>query len=74
MITFPCQTPGPAAYIVVDPCVYTKKSPQYSMTGRNFVPGETTKKPGPGAHYPELVRNPNIIHLTITEISAICSH
>uniref|UniRef100_A0A665UVI0 Outer dense fiber protein 3-like n=1 Tax=Echeneis naucrates TaxID=173247 RepID=A0A665UVI0_ECHNA len=49
------QTPGPAAYKVVDPCTYRQKPPQYSMTGRNFAPGETTKKPGPGAHYPENV-------------------
>uniref|UniRef100_A0A3Q3J592 Tripartite motif containing 35-30 n=1 Tax=Monopterus albus TaxID=43700 RepID=A0A3Q3J592_MONAL len=31
------------------------KPPEYSMTARNFGPGETTKKPGPGAHYPEQV-------------------
>ncbi|XP_070687370.1 ciliary microtubule associated protein 1B [Pempheris klunzingeri] len=49
------KTPGPAAYKVVDPCIYREKPPQYSMTGRNFTPGETTKKPGPGAHYPEQV-------------------
>uniref|UniRef100_A0A665UVP1 Outer dense fiber protein 3-like n=1 Tax=Echeneis naucrates TaxID=173247 RepID=A0A665UVP1_ECHNA len=41
------KTPGPAAYKVVDPCTYRQKPPQYSMTGRNFAPGETTKKPGP---------------------------
>ncbi|XP_073328927.1 ciliary microtubule associated protein 1B [Pagrus major] len=49
------KTPGPAAYKVVDPYVFMKKAPQFSMTGRNFTPGETTKKPGPGAHYPEQV-------------------
>ncbi|XP_038561630.1 outer dense fiber protein 3-B [Micropterus salmoides] len=49
------KTPGPAAYKVVDPCTYRQKPPQYSMTGRNFSPGETTKKPGPGAYYPERV-------------------
>ncbi|GAA6228993.1 outer dense fiber protein 3-like [Lates japonicus] len=53
------KTPGPAAYKVVDPCIYRQKPPQYSMTGRNFAPGETTKKPGPGAHYPE--------HVTLTK-------
>ncbi|KAF0041209.1 hypothetical protein F2P81_007107 [Scophthalmus maximus] len=47
------KTPGPAAYKLVDPSIYGKKTPQYSMTGRNFVPGETTQKPGPGSHYPE---------------------
>ncbi|XP_042368759.1 outer dense fiber protein 3-B-like [Plectropomus leopardus] len=49
------KTPGPAAYKVVDPCIYSKKPPQFSMTGRNFPTGETTQKPGPGAHYPEQV-------------------
>lgn len=52
---FPLKSPGPAAYKVVDPCIYGKKPPQYSMTGRNFTAGETTQKPGPGAHYPEKV-------------------
>ncbi|KAF3688917.1 Outer dense fiber protein 3-B [Channa argus] len=56
------KTPGPAAYNVVDPRVYRKKPPQYSMTGRNFTPGETTNKPGPGAHYPE--------HVTFTRAKA----
>uniref|UniRef100_A0A8C5D5Y1 Outer dense fiber protein 3-B-like n=1 Tax=Gouania willdenowi TaxID=441366 RepID=A0A8C5D5Y1_GOUWI len=51
------KTPGPAAYNVVDPSIYGKKPPQFSMSGRNFTPEEGTKKPGPGAHYPEHVRN-----------------
>uniref|UniRef100_A0A8C2YZT5 Ciliary microtubule associated protein 1B n=1 Tax=Cyclopterus lumpus TaxID=8103 RepID=A0A8C2YZT5_CYCLU len=51
------KTPGPAAYNTVDACIYRHKPPQFSMKGRNFPPGETTKKPGPGAHYPEQVRN-----------------
>ncbi|KAM4573864.1 ciliary microtubule associated protein 1B [Odontesthes bonariensis] len=49
------KTPGPAAYEAVNPCIYRQKPPQYSMAGRNFVPDETTEKPGPGAHYPERV-------------------
>uniref|UniRef100_A0A3P8RUX6 Tripartite motif containing 35-30 n=1 Tax=Amphiprion percula TaxID=161767 RepID=A0A3P8RUX6_AMPPE len=49
------KTPGPASYKVVDPSIYRQKPPGYSMTGRNFVPGESSKKPGPGAHYPEKV-------------------
>ncbi|XP_022610401.1 outer dense fiber protein 3-like [Seriola dumerili] len=49
------KTPGPAAYKVVDPCIYRQKPPHFSMTGRNFAPGETTRKPGPGTHYPENV-------------------
>ncbi|XP_069018809.1 ciliary microtubule associated protein 1B [Embiotoca jacksoni] len=49
------KTPGPAKYKVVDPCIYRQKPPQYSMTGRNFAPGESSAKPGPGAHRPEQV-------------------
>ncbi|KAG8012589.1 Outer dense fiber protein 3-B [Nibea albiflora] len=51
------KTPGPAAYKVVNPCLYQKKPPQYSMTGRNFTPGEFTRTPGPGAHHPEQKNN-----------------
>ncbi|XP_062246282.1 ciliary microtubule associated protein 1B [Platichthys flesus] len=49
------KTPGPAAYKVVDPCTYSQRPPRFSMTGRNFAPGETTQKPGPGSHCPERV-------------------
>ncbi|XP_076589744.1 ciliary microtubule associated protein 1B [Chaetodon auriga] len=49
------KTPGPAAYKVVDPCIYKQNPPQYSMTGRNFTPSESTKKPGPGEYSPEKV-------------------
>ncbi|KAK9958747.1 hypothetical protein ABG768_010852 [Culter alburnus] len=49
------KTPGPGTYQVVDSCVYKHKAPQYSITGRNMMPGDTTKKPGPGAHHPERV-------------------
>ncbi|RVE71933.1 hypothetical protein OJAV_G00056870 [Oryzias javanicus] len=49
------QTPGPAAYRAVDPYIYKEKPPQFSMTGRNFTPGEAAQKPGPGAYYPERV-------------------
>ncbi|XP_012696990.1 outer dense fiber protein 3-B-like [Clupea harengus] len=49
------KTPGPGSYRVVDPSTYTQKAPQYSMIGRNSMPGDTTRKPGPGAHHPEQV-------------------
>ncbi|KTG37060.1 hypothetical protein cypCar_00042368 [Cyprinus carpio] len=49
------KTPGPGTYQVVNSGVYKRKAPEYSMTGRNFSPGDTTKKPGPGAHHPERV-------------------
>ncbi|XP_052007822.1 outer dense fiber protein 3-B [Xyrauchen texanus] len=49
------KTPGPGTYKVVDSCLYKQRAPQYSMTGRNLMPGDTTRKPGPGAHHPETV-------------------
>ncbi|XP_041650638.1 outer dense fiber protein 3-B [Cheilinus undulatus] len=51
------DTPGPASYKAVDPYIYMPKPPNFSMTGRNHTPGDSTKKPGPGAHYPERVTN-----------------
>lgn len=53
-ICCPLKSPG-LVYKVVDPSIYRAKAPQYSMTGRNFPPDDTTRKPGPGAHYPEKV-------------------
>uniref|UniRef100_A0AAY5F2L4 ODF3A protein n=1 Tax=Electrophorus electricus TaxID=8005 RepID=A0AAY5F2L4_ELEEL len=50
------KTPGPGSYRVVDPSVYRSKPPQYSLTSRTSMPGDKTKKPGPGAHCPEQVR------------------
>ncbi|XP_060778877.1 ciliary microtubule associated protein 1B-like [Neoarius graeffei] len=49
------KTPGPGTYKVVDTNIYRSKSAQYSILGRNSLPGDKTKKPGPGAHYPEQV-------------------
>lgn len=60
---YPLQTPGPGAYKLVDPCIYKQRAPQYSMTGRNMMPGETSQKPGPGAHHPEQV---GCIRMTLT--------
>ncbi|XP_029288860.1 ciliary microtubule associated protein 1B [Cottoperca gobio] len=56
------DNPGPAAYTVMNPYIYRTKPPQFSMTGRNFPPGDTTKKPGPGAH--------NLQQVTITRAKA----
>lgn len=50
------QTPGPGTYNTTEPSLYKDKSPHYSMTSRNVMPGDTTQKPGPGAHSPENVR------------------
>ncbi|KAM9481611.1 ciliary microtubule associated protein 1B-like isoform 2-T2 [Clarias gariepinus] len=49
------KTPGPGTYRVVDPNIYRSKTPQYSIIGRNSLPGDTSQKPGPGTHYPEQV-------------------
>ena len=51
------QTPGPGAYNTTDPGIIKRKAPQYSMTSRNVLPGDSTLKPGPGAHSPEKVRH-----------------
>lgn len=49
------KTPGPGRYRTVDPSVTKRKDPCYSMLTRNFMPGDSTQKPGPGAHSPEKV-------------------
>lgn len=63
-LVFLClQTPGPAAYKAVDPCIFKSKPPQYSMTGRNFTPSMRTRTPGPGSHNPEKVQIPLFFYL-----------
>lgn len=47
------QSPGPAAYKVVDVDTWRRKAPVYSMSARQFLPGDNCQKPGPGAHSPE---------------------
>ncbi|XP_061590626.1 ciliary microtubule associated protein 1B-like [Cololabis saira] len=47
------KTPSPAVYGAVDPYLSRQKPPQYSMTGRNLAPLDSTKTPGPGAYYTE---------------------
>lgn len=49
------KTPGPGNYRTVDPLVYKKRDPAYSMNQRSYMPGDSTQKPGPGAHSPEKV-------------------
>ncbi|XP_072129029.1 ciliary microtubule associated protein 1A-like [Mobula birostris] len=49
------KTPGPGAYRVTDTSVYKQKPPQFSIFGRNQLPGDSTRKPGPGSHSPEKV-------------------
>jgi len=49
------KTPGPGTYRDSEINCYRGKAPYYSMNGRNYVPGDSTLKPGPGAHSPERV-------------------
>ncbi|XP_032231317.2 outer dense fiber protein 3 isoform X2 [Nematostella vectensis] len=49
------KTPGPGTYKVTSPDKYRKRMAAYSMNGRNFMPGDSTQKPGPGQHSPEKV-------------------
>jgi len=50
------KTPGPARYSVVQQNTYKRKAAEFSMLARRFVPGDKTKKPGPGTHWPEAVK------------------
>ena len=65
---FHFQTPGPGTYKVVEPKVYKQRHAEYSMGGRNVMPGDNTQKPGPGAHSPEKV---SIIFLQFYHITVI---
>jgi len=47
------KTPGPGTYGVHNPNLTKKRQPLYSMSARNSLPGDSTTKPGPGAHSPE---------------------
>ncbi|XP_065910752.1 ciliary microtubule associated protein 1A-like [Dysidea avara] len=48
-------TPGANAYKVIEPDITSRKAPSYGLYSRNYMPGDATKKPGPGAHSPEKV-------------------
>lgn len=47
------KTPGPARYETVSADVTQPRKPSYSMQARQYMPGDSTQKPGPGAHCPE---------------------
>jgi len=49
------KTPGPGHYKILDPNVIKRRGPAYSILGRSYMPGDSTQKPGPGAHHPESV-------------------
>lgn len=46
--------PGPGAYDA-EYTITMKRSPMYSIGSRHKIPTDDTLKPGPGAHYPEIV-------------------
>lgn len=50
------KTPGPGRYTILPPCVTKTRQPCYSLQGRNYMPGDPSQKPGPGAHKPETVK------------------
>ncbi|XP_064629066.1 ciliary microtubule associated protein 1A-like [Lineus longissimus] len=49
------KTPGPAAYMAVDPTTNKSKPSEYSMQGRTKPLQDKTNVPGPGAYNPENV-------------------
>lgn len=51
------KTPGPGAYGAIDPDIYQKKAPGYTLRSRATMPGDSTQKPGPGSHNPQMVDN-----------------
>ncbi|KAA3673646.1 uncharacterized protein DEA37_0013995 [Paragonimus westermani] len=50
------ETPGAGSYKVTALNIYKEALPTYSITARNLLPCDTTKKPGPGAYCPENVK------------------
>ncbi|XP_077371699.1 ciliary microtubule associated protein 1B-like [Festucalex cinctus] len=54
------KTPGPAAYQAVDLKTYLKKSPEYSMPARKFLPPSITRTPAPGVYCPERVTSSHL--------------
>lgn len=63
------QTPGPGTYKIVEPSTYKYKPPKYSMIGRNNMPGDLSRKPGPGTYQPEQVSYIFIILLNLVQYS-----
>lgn len=49
------KAPGPGHVQKIPTDIYMMKAPHYSLMARNYMPGDSVKKPGPGAHRPEEV-------------------
>ena len=56
------KTPGPGTYEVTKLNTNKKRMPAYTINGRNYMPQDSTLKPGPGQHRPEKVRNYFVEH------------
>lgn len=51
------NTPGPAKYGAFSPALTKRKSPEYTLQGRNFTPMSKSITPGPGAYSPQEVNS-----------------
>ncbi|KAJ8304851.1 hypothetical protein KUTeg_018434 [Tegillarca granosa] len=49
------KAPGPGRYNATHPDQYMEKAPLYSLRKLSYMPGDKTRKPGPGQHSPEKV-------------------
>lgn len=49
------KAPGPGSHNACNPDIIRNKAPIYGLSKRVYMPGDTTIKPGPGAHRPENV-------------------
>ncbi len=52
------QSPGPGTYEIIDYGHIRNRGPSFSIHSRVEMPGDNTRKPGPGSHQPEKVRYP----------------
>ncbi|ESO87577.1 hypothetical protein LOTGIDRAFT_207007 [Lottia gigantea] len=70
------KAPGPGHYHATSPDTFINRAPLYSMRRRSYMPGDRTKKPGPGAHCPEKVtinkRSAPVFSLGIRHSEFIC--
>ena len=49
------QTPGPGSHNATDCALYKSRAPSFTLKPRLAMVGDSTTKPGPGAHCPERV-------------------
>ena len=51
------KSPGPAYYSTASPDLIKRKSPEFSLKGRNFMSGNKNATPGPGTYDPQDVHS-----------------